>query len=168
MMRTELTAAMKDYFGPRPDLVEHTLQVTAFAEQLLGRIKAKDEGVNADVVVAAALMHDIGIPEAERQHGSAAGHYQEQEGPPIARRLMESLQLDPDLITEVCEIVAHHHSPGVVQTPNFAILYDADWLVNLPNQYERMGMNRVPEAAIAKRYLTDAGRSLAKELFLKP
>ncbi len=165
MDHSALTDAMKGYFDQRKDLIEHTLQVTAYAEQLLSRMSSTD--IDPDVVLAAALMHDIGIVEAERKHGSGAGHYQEIEGPPIVRGIMESLKLSDDLIEEVCSIVAHHHSPGRIQTTNFAILYDADWLVNLPNQYQRTGSTKVPKAAIESRYLTAEGKRLAAELFLQ-
>lgn len=39
------------------------------------------DGADRDTVRAAAMVHDIGIPDAERKYGSAAGPYQELEGP---------------------------------------------------------------------------------------
>ena len=44
------------------------------------------EGGDPRIVVAAAVLHDIGIQEAERKHGSSGPQGQELEGPPIARR----------------------------------------------------------------------------------
>lgn len=40
------------------------------------------EGVSRMVILAASVLHDIGIPVAKEKYGSAAGHYQEKEVPP--------------------------------------------------------------------------------------
>ena len=58
------------------------------------------------VVRAAAVLHDIGIREAERKHGSSAGKYQEVEGPPIARRILEKLSVDPE--RDTTEVMAEY------------------------------------------------------------
>ena len=34
------------------------------------------------------------------------------------------------MIKAVCRIIAHHHTPGVVTTNNFKVVYDADLIVN--------------------------------------
>ena len=46
------------------------------------------------MVRAAAILHDIGIHEAERKHGSSSGRLQELEGPPIARAILEASNVD--------------------------------------------------------------------------
>ena len=60
------------------------------------------------VILCAAYLHDIGIQESERKHQSTAPEYQEQEGPPIARTLLEKLGAKDALIDEVCDIIGHH------------------------------------------------------------
>ena len=117
------------------------------------------------VVFAAAILHDIGIQEAERKHGSAAGCYQELEGPPIARRILMELGIDSDTITHVCRIVGSHHSAGDIDTPEFRIVWDADWLVNIPTEYADIGSERL-RSLVAKVFRTDAGRQMATGLFL--
>ncbi|MDA3930432.1 MAG: hypothetical protein PF541_15900 [Prolixibacteraceae bacterium] len=52
--------------------------------------KLKDEEII--VVDLASILHDIGIKEAELKYNSCNGHYQEIEGPPVARPLL------PDVI----------------------------------------------------------------------
>ena len=44
------------------------------------------------MVISAAILHDIGIHKAEEKYKSSAGNYQEIEGPPIAKAIMEKLQ----------------------------------------------------------------------------
>ena len=123
--KDQIIKEMQAYFGADQKRINHALKVTQYAEELL----AKGAG-DYDVVIAAAVLHDIGIHEAEGKYNSNAGQYQEIEGPPIARGILEKLGATSALIEEVCEIIAHHHHPGVVQTKNFQILYEADYRVN--------------------------------------
>jgi len=152
--------AMKEYFGADQRRIDHALRVTGFA----GEILAHEPGVR-EVVIAAALLHDIGIREAERKHGSSAGNLQELEGPPVAREILSSLGYDEVLIGEVCSIIASHHSPGEVETDNFRIIWDADWLVNIPDEVGLDDEKRVREI-IGKVFQTKTGRCIAERLFL--
>ena len=72
-----LIKEMRKVFGDDERRVRHAYRVLDFAEQIL-----KGEQADPLVVRAAAVLHDIGIHEAERKHGSAAGKYQEMEGVP--------------------------------------------------------------------------------------
>jgi HD superfamily phosphodiesterase len=158
--REALVAAMEAYFGDDAPRIAHAHRVTGFAEELLRR-----EGGDYSVVIAAAVLHDIGIPEAERKLGSAAGHYQEREGPPVARKILDRLEAAPALIQEVCEIISHHHTPGKVRTHSFGILNDADWLVNLRDEYTIDDPAKLRNV-IDRVFLTKSGRELAAENFL--
>ena len=68
-------------------------------------------------------------------------------------------------IDEICEIIAHHHSPGVINTNNFKILYDADWLVNLEDKVRR-GDKRKLHQLIDKVFLTSTGKEMAQKIYL--
>jgi hypothetical protein len=126
-----IIAAMKQAFGTDQRRIEHALSVLAYAERILGR-----EGGNRDVVLAAAVLHDIGIQEAERKYGSSAPKYQEIEGPPMARRILEDCRvLTPEDAEHVCRIVGSHHSARDIDTHEFDIVWDADWLVNFRDVY---------------------------------
>jgi predicted HD phosphohydrolase len=149
--------SMKREFNGDEKRIAHALLVLEHSERIL-----RDAPGDPRIVIAAALLHDIGIHEAERKHGSAAGRYQEIEGPPIARRILESLAFDEPAIAAVCEIIAHHHSRGV-DTPEFRVLWDADNLVNL--QFAGSPPDRV-KAVIEKTFLTEPGRRRAEEIFL--
>ncbi len=124
--REALMRAMEAYFNKDAKRINHAHRVTQYAEELLKR-----EGGDHPVVIGAAVLHDIGIHQSQKKYGSTSGKYQEKEGPPIARRILTRLDFDPEQINEICEIIAHHHSPGEITSRNFMILYDADWLVNL-------------------------------------
>ena len=114
----------------------------------------------------AAVLHDIGIHEAERVHGSSAGRYQEIEGPPIARGIMEQLGLDKGTVEHVCRIVGSHHSARDIDTPEFRIVWDADWLVNIPD--ERPDASPDELAGFIERTLkTQTGKQMARELYVE-
>jgi HD superfamily phosphodiesterase len=120
------------------------------------------------VVLTAAYLHDIGIPEAERKHHSSAARHQEEEGPRVARELLDRLGAAEELVQEVCDIIAHHHHPREEETLNFKAVYDADLLVNLEEDLKET--NKDPdqiEDKIDELFLTESGRRLAREVLLK-
>jgi HD superfamily phosphodiesterase len=155
----ELIEAMEAYFGSDQNRINHALQVLDYCKQIM-----KSEGGDRDVIIAAAVLHDIGIPVCEKKYGQAGGQLQEQEGPPVAREIMSDLLISESIIDEVCIIIASHHSAGEVESLNFSIIWDADWLVNLEGgkaDLEEM------KAKIAKIFQTAAGRGMAEEKFLQ-
>lgn len=157
-----LIEAVKAEFGDDQKRITHALLVLEGAQELL-----RHEEGSPRVAVAAALLHDIGIQEAERKHGSAAGRYQELEGPPIARRILDTLDLDEETIAHVCRIVGSHHSAGDIDTPEFRILWDADGLVNLAEEAGGMSREKLEET-IGEVFRTETGRSLARQRLMAP
>jgi len=151
---------MEGYFGDDTKRKNHARKVTEYAEQLL-----KPEGGDYQIVIGAAVLHDIGIHQAEKKYGSPAGKYQEIEGPPIAREILTALKFKPGQIDEICEIIGHHHSPGKINTQNFKILYDADWLVNLKDEFDIQDREKLGNI-IQRVFLTESGRSLARRTYL--
>ena len=112
----------------------------------------------------ASGLHDIGIHEAERQHGSSAGPYQEQEGPAVARPLLSAAGADESEIERICWLIAHHHSYGSIDGPDAQILAEADMLVN---QYESGASRQQNEALYKRLYKTEAGKRLFRELYFE-
>ncbi|MFZ5570470.1 MAG: HD domain-containing protein [Thermodesulfobacteriota bacterium] len=131
LLKDRVAVEMKKYFHTDFKRIGHAMRVARHAEAI-----GKREGGNLAVILAAAYLHDIGIHEARRQHNSTAAAFQEQEGPPIARSILEKLGAKPELIAEVCDIVAHHHHPRPEETVNFKALHDADLLTNLEERHK--------------------------------
>ncbi len=157
--KLRLMEEMQNYFGADRKRIAHAQKVTEFAEE----ISAK-EGGDYGVIIGAAIFHDIGIHEAERKYGNTAGKYQEIEGPPIAKNILEKADFPRDKLLEVLEIIAHHHSGGI-DTLNFKIIWDADWLVNLKDE---VGLEDKAKLAkvIGKVFLTSTGKALARKEYL--
>lgn len=150
LRKQALTHAMEDYFGADARRIRHAKRTAEFAELIL----AKEDKADPNVVLAAALFHDIGIKNAEAQYGAADPALQETEGPPVTRQILKKLDYTEEFITEVCDIVGHHHHPRADETVNFKALYDADQLVNA----EESGA-KPPFATDG--YLTQEGAKLA-------
>ncbi len=160
LLRERISLEMKKYFGKDFKRVNHALKVARYAEQIL-----KMEGGNPWVVLGAAYLHDIGIHEAERKYKSSSGHYQEMEGPAIAKEILERLGVEKEVINEICDIIGHHHSPRDEETLNFQILHEADWLVNIEEEGLSRDREKVEEL-IGRVFRTAAGKELAKKLCL--
>ena len=158
-MSNRLIEAMKAEFGADQKRITHGLNVLEQAEAI-----QEEEGGEPRIVIAAALLHDIGIQEAERKHGSPAPAYQEQEGPPIARRILESLGFDEQSTEHVCRIVANHHSARDIDTLEFRVIWDADWLVNLRDDSESYSPDKLKDL-VERVFKTPAGKRRGQELF---
>lgn len=117
------------YFGTDVRRVNHALKVYGFASCM-----ARREGLSAketQIVDVAAVLHDIGIKEAERKHHSSGGKYQEMEGPAIARTLLSDSGLDSESVDRICFIIGNHHSYQKIDGLDFQLLVEADFLVNI-------------------------------------
>ena len=157
-----IVAEMKKVFGEDRRRIAHSLEVLGYAELILTAHLLAGEPADPLVVKAAAVLHDIGIPEALRKHGSAAPEFQELEGPPIAGAILAKFPIDAARVNHVLRIVATHHTPGELQlgSPEFRILWDADQLANAMERPPGPDRSKVEEYLQAT-FRTDAGRTLA-------
>jgi hypothetical protein len=163
LLKDRVAIEMKRYFKQDFKRIGHASRVARYAEKI-----GMGEGGNLAVILAAAYLHDIGIKEAERKHQSTAARFQEEEGPPIAREILENLGAGAELIEEVCDIIGHHHHPGPDENINFMSLYDADLIANLEdNQKEKAVESARIKEIISESFLTESGRVLAEKIFLK-
>jgi len=156
-----LIEEMKNVFGDDQKRIEHALAVLDYAEQI-----QNVEGGDPLIVRAAAILHDIGIHAAECKYSSSAGKYQEIEGPPIARAILQNYDLSDETIDHICKIIANHHSAKDIDTIEFRIIWDADWLVNIPQDFADAGKKKLRQL-IDKTFKTTRGRQIAVESFIK-
>ena len=159
LMRIRLIAEMEDIFADDSRRIDHAMAVLEFAEKI-----HKAEGGDPLTIQAAAILHDIGIHEAKRKHGSSSGRFQEIEGPPIARSIMEKLGLDEAMINHVCRIVGSHHSARDIDTLEFRIIWDSDWLVNIPDEHADKTTAEL-RGLVDRVFRTKEGRRLAEQTF---
>ena len=156
----KLIDKMKQVFGNDKKRIDHALAVLNYAE----RIQA-EEGAEPLIVKAAAILHDIGIHQAEQKYNSVAGKYQEIEGPPIAGEILKELNVDEAAIEHICKIIANHHSAKDIDTIEFRCVWDADWLVNIPDEMPDADADKIRHT-VDTVFKTDTGRKIAAEALL--
>ena len=101
---------------------DHVQRVTALC-QTLGPM----EGCDMTVLVAAALLHDIGRKECDMENGARC---HAQVGAARAWEILSSLGLDPEFTAKVAHCVASHRYRGSTEpvTIEAKTLFDADKL----------------------------------------
>jgi len=163
LLKDRVATAMRRYFGKDIKRIAHADQVAGYAE-----IICAEAGGDLGVIICAAYLHDIGIPEAEKKYNSTAARYQHQEGPPIAKTILAELGAGTELITEVLDIIGHHHSPRAEETLNFKIIYDADLIVNIQEQQKARAtpQDRL-KGIIDTKLFTEPGKRLARTVLLE-
>lgn len=157
---TELTLKAAEYDIGDPKRINHFIKVHSFAK-LIG----EKEGLTADslnLLEAAAVLHDIGIHNCEKKYGSTAGNYQQTEGVPVAEDILRKLGADRNLIEKVCFLIAHHHTYTGIDSIEWQILIEADFLVNA---YEDEMSAEAVKNAGSKIFRTNEGKKLLKILF---
>jgi putative nucleotidyltransferase with HDIG domain len=162
LLKDRAAIEMKRYFGQDFKRIGHAANVARYAEQIL-----KEEKANPAVVMCAAYLHDIGTHKAERKYNSTAARYHEEEGPAIAREILNGLGAREELVDEVCDIIGRHHHPRDDETLCFKIVYDADLIVNLEEQQKERETERERIVEIIeKKMFTDTGKQLARAILL--
>lgn len=140
--------------------IQHFCKVHSFAK-LIGEM----ENLNADtlfILETAALTHDIGIHYCEEKYGRCNGKLQEKEGPAIAKKLLADLNFDKQVSERVQYLIAHHHTYDDIDSIDYQILVEADFLVNL---YEDGMSNEAIEHAYKKIFRTASGKNICREMF---
>ncbi len=154
----QLIAGMKSQFDNDYKRIAHALRVFECARELLSA-----EGGDARVVIAAALLHDVGIKEAEHKYGGDHQRHHEAEGPSIARRIMANIGLGEATIEQVYHIIADRHRSDEVETLEFRIVWDADALVNLL-ETPTSGDGEQRAEIVERMFKTGTGKKKAYEL----
>ncbi len=129
LMHEELILEMIKHEEGCPERIQHFMKVLGFAT-LIGRLESIDLKT-LEILKTAAVVHDIGIRTSLLKYKSSAGPYQELEGPPIARMMLEALGYDENIVDRVCFLVGHHHTYDDIDGIDYQILVEADFLVNV-------------------------------------
>jgi hypothetical protein len=161
MLVTETLAGMVDYFGTDVRRINHALKVYGFAS-LIAR-KEDLSNLELEIIDLASILHDIGIPVSEQKYGSCIGKYQEIEGPPIAREILESIGASPEIVDRVCYLIGNHHTYTKIDRIDFQILVEADFLVNFFE--DEMGENAI-RSARGKYFKTETGKLVLDRMYL--
>lgn len=125
-LRAQIVRVLTQYFGADDRRIEHALRVLHHAE----RIMADNSSCDQEIVIASALLHDVGIKVSEEKHGYNNGKTQEKYGPDIAEELLNNIAFPGEKIEIVKNIIGNHHSLSRYDYPELAVLKEADRKVN--------------------------------------
>ena len=159
-MINKIHLAMIQLYKGDAKRIQHFCKVHSYAKLI-----AETENVDKKclfTIEAAALTHDIGIHFCEEKYGNCNGKLQEQEGPAIAERLLETLGVEQDISDRVQYLIAHHHTYNNINEIDYQILVEADFLVNSMED----GLSK--EAALKAYhsiFKTACGKTICREMF---
>ncbi len=122
----KIAKLLTDYFDQDYRRMTHALEVLKHSERLAEQTDPCDH----EVVVASALLHDVGIKKSEEILGYDDHKAQEEYGPSIAEKLLGSIGFPPEKTRKVCEIIGNHHSRSRYDYVELKILKEADRIVN--------------------------------------
>lgn len=153
---------MIDLFTGDARRCQHFIKVASLAKHL-----AESEGADAELielVEAAGLVHDCGIKPGEEKYGAGhcTGKIQEQEGPAVARQLLQEVGYEADKIDRICYLVGHHHTYTNIDGLDYQLLVEADFIVNF---YEDGTPKENIAKAVEKIFRTKSGTKLVKTMF---
>lgn len=158
-MEEAVWEAVREQFRRRPevDMEAHARAVVEVVAELL----AAGEPGDREIALAAAILHDVGIPEAIARYGSGAPPGQEIEGAQLAREMLARLKWPTERAGEIAEIIGQHHRRLETASAEFRLLYDADLIVNAQEagkSFGEIGGGLYAESAraIARRRLGQA------------
>ena len=159
-MLNELHLEMIKYDSFDPKRIQHFCKVHGYAKLI-----AECEGVDEDtrfILETAALTHDIGIKYCEEKFGKCNGKMQEEEGPVLAEEMLVRLGFPREVIDRVKFLIAHHHTYADIDGIDYAILLEADFIVNI---YEDEMTSGAVRDAYKKVFVTETGKRIMEKSF---
>ena len=160
-MINKILNLMIKYNSPDVRRINHTIKVYFFAVNI-----AEEEACDIDTfntIAYAAILHDIGIHEAEEKYGSSAGKFQEIEGPSVAKELLKDIELKEEIKNRIFYLIGNHHTYDKIDGIDFQILVEADFLVNI---YEDEISRESIKSIKNKIFKTKKGIELLDTLYL--
>ena len=152
---------MVEYFGKDVRRINHALKVYDFAFLIAEGEKLPAAAV--EITLLTALLHDIGIKEAERKYNSSSAEYQHSEGPPAAENILSDAGTDRKIIDRIKFIIGNHHNYNKIDDIDFQIIAEADFLVNA---YEDRLAEKALRNMLEKVFKTETGKELLISMYL--
>ncbi|MCQ4754662.1 HD domain-containing protein [Enterocloster bolteae] len=143
--------------------IQHFTKVYCYAHLI-----AVEEGLDEQtmqILDLASIVHDIGILPAEEKYGYHNGKIQEQIGPAYAGELLREFDIDEEIVKRVEFLVGHHHTYQGVDSIDWQILLEADFLVN---SFEKNMSQKAIMDTVQNVFQTKSGVRLCKLMYRLP
>ena len=159
-MNNKLIFEMAKYYEEQPERLQHYIKVFTYAKMI-----GEEENLPAQkqhILETAAIVHDIGIKASEAKYGDLIGKHQEELGPAIAEEMLTKLGYNSEVIERVCYLVGHHHTYDKIDDIDYQILVEADFLVNIHENYNPY---KSAVEAYNRIFKTGTGKKLYKIMY---
>lgn len=155
----QLTKKMIEYSKGNIHDIEHFLLVWSYAKTI-GELEGIDKETQY-IIETAALTHDIACPLCREKYGEASGGLQELEGPALVKAFLADSGLTETQIERVAFLVGHHHTLKQVESVDYQILIEADYIANASEN----GFGRENIESFMRKFMkTKAGIRLAENV----
>ncbi len=160
LLKDKVAVEMKRYFKTDFKSISHATRVARYAED----IGKATEGANIALILCSAYLHNIGKLEAEKKHGRITSEYLQQEGPVVAKTILEKLGADEHLTEDVCNIISHKDAEGAKDL-SCKIVYDAYLIASLEDEHKDTPLKTEEVAThLENAFLSKEGRLKAEEI----
>ncbi|HAA05671.1 MAG TPA: phosphohydrolase [Syntrophobacteraceae bacterium] len=160
LLKDRVAIEMKKHFQRDFRRIARSTKVARYAEEIV-----RNEGGDPAVVLCAAYLLDVGAQEVHSLDQETGAGIQRHPNTETAREILARLNARPELISEVCDIIADQDQPQTNATSNAKVVHDANTLTDLEEKIQA-NPEKAAElgAQAAGRMLTESGRSQAKNL----
>lgn len=153
---------MTSYFKGDQKRINHFIKVHSFAK-LIGEEENLDKETMF-ILETSALTHDIGIKKSEELYSRNDGKIQEKLGPDEAEKMLRNLNFDNNVIDRVKFLIAHHHTYSNIDSMDYQILVESDFLVNIcEDNLSKDSAMKIKE----KIFKTQTGKKLLENLLYR-
>ena len=140
--------------------IDHFIRVWTYAKTI-GELEMIDQATQF-ILEVAAITHDIACPLCREKYGNTNGKHQEREGIILVKEFLSDTGMTEEQIGRVAFLVGHHHTFAGIDSMDWQILVEADYIANaLENNYSQQKV----ENFIRKCMRTRSGIQILKDVF---
>ena len=140
--------------------IDHLIRVWTYSKTI-GELEGLDAQTQF-VLEVAAITHDIACPLCREKYGNTIGKLQEQEGEVMVKDFLADSGMSEDQIKRVAFLVGHHHTFTDIDSIDYQILVEADYIANATeNGYSHQNV----ENFIQKIMKTETGKRILMSVF---
>ncbi len=166
MNERELIAAaaekMIEYSEGNTSDINHFLKVWSYTRTIA--LGEKTDSHTLFLLELTAIVHDISCPLCREKYGNTDGRHQEEESPALIEEFFSSLDISPVDVERISFLVSHHHTYAGVDSIDWQILLEADYLVNA----DEHGDTKEAVGKMKERiFRTKTGLRLLESIYLK-
>lgn len=140
--------------------IDHLIRVWTYAK-IIGEMEGFDAN-KQNILEVAAITHDIACPLCREKYGNTNGKYQEEEGTRLVKAFLAESGMTKAQIDRVAFLVGHHHTFTGIDSLDWQILIEADFIANASESgYSKEKV----KAFLQKNMKTESGNRLARAVF---